>query len=94
LIAELLSNRALSAFLASLCSAACLVLGAWMSLRPAYWASLGSSLVPEPMRAERSAPNPFAPARPWRVAGQLLVSAGLAFAGIALWLMLSMAAPV
>jgi uncharacterized membrane protein YdfJ with MMPL/SSD domain len=94
LIAELLSNRALSAFLASAIAAVCLVMGAWMSLRPAYWASLGSALVPESMRAERAAPNPFAPARPWRVAGQVVVSAGLAFAGVALWLMLSMTAPV
>ena len=68
-------------------AAVCLVLGGWMSLRPAYWASLGSLLVPEPMRRE---PNPFAPAKPWRLAGQVVVSVGLAFAGIALWLMMSM----
>ena len=58
-----------------------------MSLRPGYWASLPSLLVPE---ANRKEPNPFAPAKGWRLAGSFIVWVGLAFTGIVLWLMLSM----
>ena len=90
MIAELLSNSALAALLSSLLAGACLTLGCWISVRPNYWASLGSMLIPESMRRE---PNPFAPAKSWRIAGQVVVSAGLAFTGIALWLMLSMTLP-
>ena len=91
MIAELLSNSAAGALLLSASAGVCLWLGCWMTLRPNYWASLGSRLVPEPMRKE---PNPFAPAKPWRRAGQLIVSVGFAFAGVALWLMITMSGRV
>jgi hypothetical protein len=91
MIAQLLTYRLASAFAATICAVVCLWVGLWMSLRPNYWATLASQLVPESIRKE---PNPFAPAKSWRFAGQLIVSLGLALTGISLWLMITMASPV